>query len=119
MMKVYKYMACQLPEVLYDLPEGHWSVGDAALYAKPNDSIDFDVQIGILLDSESLRRQLSTSARRAEDKSRTVNLSKVDIAEGLCSRSPRPLQKEEGLRWYSSRRSTGPNSDAMGPWANG
>lgn len=51
-------MACGLPVVLYDLPEGRQSASDGGLYANGNDPIDFAEQIAKLLDSDSLRRRL-------------------------------------------------------------
>ena len=58
MNKILEYMAYGRPVVLFDLTEGRRSAADAALYARPNDPVDFAEQILKLLDSESLRRQL-------------------------------------------------------------
>jgi glycosyltransferase involved in cell wall biosynthesis len=58
MNKILEYMAYTRPVVLFDLTEGRRSAGDAALYAHPNDCVDFAAQIIKLLDSEPLRRQL-------------------------------------------------------------
>jgi len=58
MNKILEYMAYTRPVVLFDLTEGRRSAGDAALYAHPNDPVDFAAQIIKLLDSEPLRRQL-------------------------------------------------------------
>lgn len=64
MNKILEYMAYARPVVLFDLTEGRRSAGDAALYARPNDPVDFAEQILKLLDSESLRRQLGDIGRR-------------------------------------------------------
>jgi len=64
MNKILEYMAYGCPVVLFDLTEGHRSAGDAALYARPNDPVDFAEQILKLLDSEPLRRQLGDCGRR-------------------------------------------------------
>jgi len=58
MIKIFEYMAYELPVVLYDLTEGRRAAGDAAVYARTNDPIDFGDQIAKLLDSQSLRRRL-------------------------------------------------------------
>jgi glycosyltransferase involved in cell wall biosynthesis len=63
MVKILEYMACGLPIVVYDLVEGRRSAGDAALYAKDNDPVNFAGQIAKLLDSESLRRRLGDIGR--------------------------------------------------------
>jgi len=69
MNKILQYMAYARPVVLYDLTEGRRSAGEAALYARPNDPVDFAEQILRLLDSEPLRRQLGGSGRkRIEEK---------------------------------------------------
>lgn len=64
MNKILEYMAYARPVVLFDLTEGRRSAGDAALYARPNDPIDFAEQILKLLDSEPLRRQLGDLGRQ-------------------------------------------------------
>lgn len=69
MIKIFEYMAFRLPVVLYDLKEGRRIAGPAALYAKPNDPVDFANQITNLLSSEELRRQLGESGRRRIDES--------------------------------------------------
>jgi glycosyltransferase involved in cell wall biosynthesis len=63
MNKILEYMGYGLPVVLYDLTEGRRSAEDAALYAHPNDPIDFAEKVLTLLDSESLRRELGQRAR--------------------------------------------------------
>ncbi len=64
MNKILEYMAYARPVVLFDLTEGRRSAGDAALYARPNDPVDFAEQILKLLDSELLRRQLGETGRQ-------------------------------------------------------
>jgi len=64
MNKILEYMAYARPVVLFDLTEGRRSAGEAALYARPNDPIDFAEQILKLLDSEALRRQLGEIGRQ-------------------------------------------------------
>ncbi len=68
MIKIFEYMAFGLPVVLFDLKEGRRSAGAAALYARPNQPIDFANQISTLLDSKDLRMQLGVAGRkRIED----------------------------------------------------
>jgi glycosyltransferase involved in cell wall biosynthesis len=64
MNKILEYMAYSCPVVLYDLTEGRRSAGDAALYARPNDPIDFAEQILKFLDSEILRREAGECGRK-------------------------------------------------------
>jgi glycosyltransferase involved in cell wall biosynthesis len=69
MIKIFEYMALGLPVVLFDLKEGRRSAGPAALYAKPNDPIDFANQLKRLLDSSELRRQLGACGRKRIEES--------------------------------------------------
>jgi glycosyltransferase involved in cell wall biosynthesis len=64
MVKILEYMAFSLPVVLFDLKEGRNIAGPAALYAVPNDPIDFANQIIKLLDCKELRQQLGECGRR-------------------------------------------------------
>ena len=63
MNKILEYMAYGRPTVLFDLTEGRRSAAEAALYARPNDPQDMAEKIVMLLDSESLRRELGSLAR--------------------------------------------------------
>ena len=58
-----EYMAFKLPTVLYDLTEGRRIAGEAAMYAKQNDTVDFADRIMELLDSPSLRHRLGAVGR--------------------------------------------------------
>ncbi|MGD0221003.1 MAG: glycosyltransferase family 4 protein [Terriglobia bacterium] len=64
MNKILEYMAFGLPVVLYDLTEGRRSAGDAALYARRDDTEDFAQKLMALLDSDSLRAELGARGRR-------------------------------------------------------
>lgn len=64
MIKILEYMAFCLPVVLFDLKEGRHIAGPAALYAMPNDPIDFANQITKLLNCGELRQQLGECGRR-------------------------------------------------------
>ena len=64
MNKILQYMAYGQPVVLFDLSEGRRAAGDAALYARPNDSADFAAKIVELLASEALRTELGQRGRR-------------------------------------------------------
>jgi len=64
MNKILEYMAYGLPMVLYDLTEGRRVAADAALYARRNDPEDFAFKVMDLLESEDLRRDLSTRGRK-------------------------------------------------------
>jgi glycosyltransferase involved in cell wall biosynthesis len=77
MIKIFEYMAFGLPVVLFDLKEGRHSAGPAALYAVPNDPIDFALQITRLLDSRELRQQLGECGRRRIEKSMNWGVEKT------------------------------------------
>ena len=64
MVKIFEYMAFGLPVVLFDLKEGRRIAGAAALYATPNDPIDFANQITKLLNCKELRQQLGGYGRK-------------------------------------------------------
>lgn len=67
-VKIMDYMSLQKPIVAFDLPETRNSAGGAALYARPNDIIDFASKIGELLDDENMRQALGKlGARRIRE----------------------------------------------------
>lgn len=64
MNKIMEYMALGKPLVQFDLEEGRLSAGDASLYAKPNDPLDFAEKISDLLSDEAARRDMGEFGRR-------------------------------------------------------
>lgn len=63
MNKILEYMAMAKPVVLFDLTEGRRSAGDAALYARDNDTADMAAKIATLLDDPELRQRLGAIGR--------------------------------------------------------
>ena len=64
MIKITEYMAMSKPIVAFDLPEHRVSAGDAALYAKPNEELDFARQLVSLMDDPERRATLGARGRR-------------------------------------------------------
>jgi glycosyltransferase involved in cell wall biosynthesis len=63
MNKIVEYMAIGRPVVSYDLTEARVSGGEAALYAKANDIVDFADCVDRLLDQPELREQMGRLGR--------------------------------------------------------
>ena len=64
MNKILEYMALGKPIVQFDLTEGRFSAGDASLYARPNDYVDFAQKICELLDDPARRATMGELGRR-------------------------------------------------------
>lgn len=63
MNKILEYMAMKKPIVQFDVVEGRISAGDASLYAKANDPIDFAQKIIELLADPAKRRKAGEIGR--------------------------------------------------------
>lgn len=63
MNKVMEYMTLEKPVVQFDLTEGRASAGEASLYARANDPVDFAAKIAELIHAPDLRRRLGTLGR--------------------------------------------------------
>jgi glycosyltransferase involved in cell wall biosynthesis len=63
MNKVMEYMTLEKPLVQFDLTEGRASAGEAALYARANDPLDFAAKIAELIDDPALRARLGKLGR--------------------------------------------------------
>jgi len=91
MGKILEYMAFSLPVVLFELTEGRRSAGDAALYARPNDPIDFAGKVMQLLDSESLRHELGARGRQRIEQQINwqTDAQRLLAAYGMALESPK------------------------------
>jgi glycosyltransferase involved in cell wall biosynthesis len=63
MIKMMEYMALRKPIVAFDLPEHRVSSAGAALYARPNDELDFARQISVLMDDPERRVKMGQIGR--------------------------------------------------------
>jgi glycosyltransferase involved in cell wall biosynthesis len=63
MMKIAEYMALGKPTVAFDLPEHRVTAQDAALYARPNDELDFALRIASLMDDPEQRKKMGRIGR--------------------------------------------------------
>jgi glycosyltransferase involved in cell wall biosynthesis len=63
MNKILEYMALGKPIVQFDVTEGRVSAGEASLYAKPNDPIDFADKLLSLLDDPQARARMGVIGR--------------------------------------------------------
>ena len=63
MIKVLEYMGLALPVVAFDLKETRFSAQDAAVYASPNDFVDFGRLILELLDDPEKRGRIGRRGR--------------------------------------------------------
>ena len=69
MNKILEYMALGKPIVQFEVVEGRVSAGEASLYAKPNDPIDFAAKlVELLADPEARARMGAFGRKRVETK---------------------------------------------------
>lgn len=62
-IKLMEYMALGKPIVAFDLPEHRVTAGDTAVYARPNDSLDFALKLSALMDDKQRRNDMGVAAR--------------------------------------------------------
>lgn len=63
MIKITEYMALGKPIVAFDLPENRVTAQEAAVYARPNDELDFARQIAALMDDPERRIKMGQIGR--------------------------------------------------------
>ena len=69
MNKILEYMALGKPIVQFDVTEGRFSAGEASLYARPNDPIDFAEKIlSLLEDPQERARRGAIGRTRVEER---------------------------------------------------
>jgi glycosyltransferase involved in cell wall biosynthesis len=63
MVKIMDYMTLAKPIVAFDLPETRRSAGDAALYVRPNDDLEFAKALAWLMDHPAERSSMGAAGR--------------------------------------------------------
>lgn len=64
MIKMMEYMTLSKPIVAFDLPEHRVTAGEAAVYAHPNDELDFARHIAALMDDPQRRERMGRVGRQ-------------------------------------------------------
>jgi glycosyltransferase involved in cell wall biosynthesis len=64
MIKIMEYMTMRKPTVAFDLPEHRFSAGEAAVYARANDDLDYARQIALLMDDPARREEMGRIGRQ-------------------------------------------------------
>ena len=82
-VKVMEYMALGKPIVAFDLPEHRYSAGAGAVYAKPNEELDFARKIAALLADADLRQRVGRAGRARGGETGLVGASQ---GAGACLR---------------------------------
>jgi glycosyltransferase involved in cell wall biosynthesis len=94
MIKIFEYMAFGLPIVLFDLKEGRRLAGSAALYAVPNDSLDFANQITRLLNNKELREELGENGRKRIEETLNWAVEKISLIQAYEVALQTPTAKD-------------------------
>jgi glycosyltransferase involved in cell wall biosynthesis len=103
MNKVVEYMTLGKPVVQFDLAEGRASAGEASLYARANDPVNFAEKIALLLDDPALRARMGAVGRaRVEG-----GLSWAHSAPRLLAAYERAFAKRGAVRGRRARLSAG------------
>lgn len=63
MVKIMEYMEFGKPVVAFDLPENRITAQNSALYAKPNDELNFAQKISLLMDDPVMCREMGSIGR--------------------------------------------------------
>jgi glycosyltransferase involved in cell wall biosynthesis len=64
MIKVLEYLTLGKPVVAFDLPEHRVTAQEAAVYAHPNDALDFARLLAALMDDPQRRQHMGTAGRQ-------------------------------------------------------
>jgi glycosyltransferase involved in cell wall biosynthesis len=67
-IKIMEYMAFAKPTVAFDLPEHNFTARGAAVYARPNEELDFAKQIALLMDDPERRKRMGEIGRERIEK---------------------------------------------------
>jgi len=96
MIKMMEYMAMGKPIVAFDLPEHRVTAQNGALYARPNDELEFARQIAVLMDDPERRERMGKEGRKRIESElawsyQAENLLEAYKALSSSSKWPKPI----------------------------
>jgi glycosyltransferase involved in cell wall biosynthesis len=80
-VKIIEYMALGKPIVAFDLPEHRNSARDAAIYALPNDELDFARKLNFLMDDAEKRAEMGQSGRARVEQELSWHHQEINLIE--------------------------------------
>ena len=101
MIKMMEYMALAKPIVAFDLPEHRVTAQESALYACPNNELDFARQINRLMDDVELRHKMGQFGRQRVETRLAWSIQEEDLLE---------VYEKLGARWNGHSISTETNT---------
>jgi glycosyltransferase involved in cell wall biosynthesis len=87
MVKIMDYMTLAKPIVAFDLPETRRSAGDAALYVKPNDELEFAKALAHLMDHPEERRAMGALGRGRVERELSWSCSEKSLLRAYAALS--------------------------------
>ena len=81
LIKVMEYMALAKPIVAFELPETRFTAGEAAIYATPNEELDFARKIAILMDDPTRRKEMGRIGRERIEKELAWHYQKENLLD--------------------------------------
>jgi glycosyltransferase involved in cell wall biosynthesis len=98
MNKVMEYMALSKPVVAFDLVETRYSAGEAGLYARPNDELEFARKVCELLDDPEQAKRMGATGRERVVNHLSWEHSVPHLLQAYADGLGLPAQRGAGVR---------------------
>jgi glycosyltransferase involved in cell wall biosynthesis len=105
-IKVMEYMALGKPVVSFDLRETRVSAGDAAVYVKPNDQMEFARTTAVLMDDPARRARMAEVGRARVQHELGWHVTSQNLLRAYESLLRHPLAPVAELRQVSDSTSS-------------
>jgi len=104
-VKLMEYMALGKPIVAFDLPEHRFSAQDAAVYARPNDELDFARQIASLIDDPARRETMGQKGTKRIENELAWHIQEKTLLKVYESIIPKSRERTrlELSKWFAQR----------------
>lgn len=96
--KIMEYMALGKPTVAFDLPEHRFTAQDAAVYAHPNDELDYARHIVLLMDDPERRMEMGQRGRERVETELAWSYQKKHLLKAYEALDTSLPERQEGFR---------------------
>jgi len=102
-IKIMEYMALRKPVVAFDLPEHRFTAQNAALYATPNDEIEFARIVAQLMDDPAKRQAMGSIGRARVENELAWSYSVPKLLGVYRTLLPKTKRARWALHWWKER----------------